>query len=84
MRSDQNILYVRDGDRLIEVPFEEGEKVLSAVRRHLPIKSPCRGDGWCGGCRIDIEQEDGSLKFALACQTKCRPMTIRIFYKPKG
>ena len=76
--TDKNILTITDGRRTIETQFEEGDTVLTAMKRVVKFMSPCAGKGWCGQCVVEVEREDGSLKKELACQIKARPMTVHI------
>lgn len=76
----QNVLYAVIGGEEVSVPIQDGETVLSALRRlsGVPVHAPCGGVGRCGKCTVFLLTPEGERE-VLSCRTPARAgMRLRI------
>ena len=63
-------MYISENGIMKETSFEQGETLLSVLRRNgCSIKAPCGGNGKCGKCTVRLLRANGALSDVLACQT---------------
>ena len=68
---------VYEGTVKHELPFEEGETVLSVLQNAgiQSITAPCGGNGTCGKCKVNVRSENGSV-LSLACTVQAKDRMV--------